>query len=179
MAVLLLASQNPGKLNEMRLLVAGLPFGVVGPLDLGIRDAPEETGHTFLENAVLKALALRRRLGPAHRRRRLGPVGRRPRRRARPLLEPVRRRGRHRLEPQSPASREAPRRAREGRAARFTSAVAAGEGRRGALRGRGEGGGAASRRSRGARAASATTPSSTTRPSGRPSARYPGKTRTA
>ena len=52
---LLLASQNPGKLNEMRLLAAGLPFRIVGPRDLGIEDSPEETGHTFLENAVLKA----------------------------------------------------------------------------------------------------------------------------
>lgn len=55
MADLLLASQNPGKLAEMRQLVAGLPFHVVGPRDLGILEAPEETGKTFHENAVLKA----------------------------------------------------------------------------------------------------------------------------
>src|SRR5437762_8389462 len=42
MADLLLASQNPGKLAEMRKLVAGLPFRVVGPRDLGITEAPEE-----------------------------------------------------------------------------------------------------------------------------------------
>jgi XTP/dITP diphosphohydrolase len=53
---LLLASQNPGKLAEMRQLVEGLPFRVVGPRDVGIFDAPEETGTTFLENARLKAL---------------------------------------------------------------------------------------------------------------------------
>jgi XTP/dITP diphosphohydrolase len=53
---LLLASQNPGKLNEMRQLVAGLPLRVVGPRDLGIHDAPDETGATFLENAAIKAL---------------------------------------------------------------------------------------------------------------------------
>jgi XTP/dITP diphosphohydrolase len=52
---LLLASQNPGKLSEMRTLVAGLPFHVVGPREIGITEAPEETGRTFLENAVLKA----------------------------------------------------------------------------------------------------------------------------
>ena len=52
---LLLASQNPGKLAEMRMLVEGLPFRVVGPLDIGIADAPEETGASFLENAALKA----------------------------------------------------------------------------------------------------------------------------
>jgi XTP/dITP diphosphohydrolase len=55
MADLLLASQNPGKLAEMRQLVAGLPFRVVGPREVGIMDAPEETGRTFLENAILKA----------------------------------------------------------------------------------------------------------------------------
>jgi XTP/dITP diphosphohydrolase len=55
MADLLLASQNPGKLAEMRQLVAGLPFHVVGPREIGIDEAPEETGKTFLANAVLKA----------------------------------------------------------------------------------------------------------------------------
>ena len=52
---LLLATQNPGKLAEMRLLAQGLPFRVLGPRELGIEDAPEETGTTFIENAVLKA----------------------------------------------------------------------------------------------------------------------------
>jgi XTP/dITP diphosphohydrolase len=55
-ADLLLASQNPGKLNEMRQLVEGLPLRVVGPRELGINEAPEETGTTFIENATLKAL---------------------------------------------------------------------------------------------------------------------------
>jgi XTP/dITP diphosphohydrolase len=55
-ADLLLASQNPGKLNEMRQLVEGLPLRVVGPRELGIEEAPEETGTTFVENATLKAL---------------------------------------------------------------------------------------------------------------------------
>jgi XTP/dITP diphosphohydrolase len=52
---LLLASQNPGKLAEMRMLAAGLPFRVVGARDIGIHEAPDETGQTFLENAILKA----------------------------------------------------------------------------------------------------------------------------
>jgi XTP/dITP diphosphohydrolase len=52
---LLLASQNPGKLQEMRQLVEGLPFRVVGPREVGIFDSPEETGTSYLENAVLKA----------------------------------------------------------------------------------------------------------------------------
>ena len=62
-ADLLLASQNPGKLREMRHLVAGLPFRVLGPRDVGLTEAPEETGSTFLENARLKALHYARRSG--------------------------------------------------------------------------------------------------------------------
>ena len=60
---LLLASMNPGKLAEMKELVVGLPFRVVGPVDVGIRDAPEETGTTFVENAILKARHYARRSG--------------------------------------------------------------------------------------------------------------------
>jgi XTP/dITP diphosphohydrolase len=60
---LLLASQNPGKLAEMKDLVAGLPFVVVSPADLGIHEAPEETGTTFIENAILKARHYARRSG--------------------------------------------------------------------------------------------------------------------
>ena len=60
---LLLASQNPGKLNEMRLLVEGLAFHVVGPREIGIWDAPEEDGRSFMENATLKALHYAKRSG--------------------------------------------------------------------------------------------------------------------
>jgi XTP/dITP diphosphohydrolase len=52
---ILLASQNPSKLAEMRHLVRGLPFQVIGPKDVGIHDAPDETGTTFAENAREKA----------------------------------------------------------------------------------------------------------------------------
>jgi XTP/dITP diphosphohydrolase len=60
---LLLASQNPGKLAEMRELVRGLPFRVVSPGDFGIHEAPEETGVSFIENAILKARHYARRSG--------------------------------------------------------------------------------------------------------------------
>ena len=60
---LLLASQNVGKLGEMRLLVEGLPYRVLGPREIGILDSPEETGTSFLENATLKALHYARRSG--------------------------------------------------------------------------------------------------------------------
>lgn len=63
MSELLIASQNPGKLNEMRLLVEGMPFRVVGPRELGLLEAPDETGTTFRENAAIKALAYARLSG--------------------------------------------------------------------------------------------------------------------
>ncbi|MGE0454424.1 MAG: RdgB/HAM1 family non-canonical purine NTP pyrophosphatase [Vicinamibacteria bacterium] len=52
---LLLASQNPGKLAEMRVLLEGLPFVVRGPRELGILESPDETGSSFAENAAQKA----------------------------------------------------------------------------------------------------------------------------
>jgi XTP/dITP diphosphohydrolase len=60
---ILLASQNPGKTAEMRQLLAGLPFDVLRPADLGINEAPEETGTTFIENARLKARHYARKSG--------------------------------------------------------------------------------------------------------------------
>jgi XTP/dITP diphosphohydrolase len=60
---LLLASQNAGKLAEMRVLVAGLPFRILGPRDVGIEESPEETGTTFIENAILKARYYSKRSG--------------------------------------------------------------------------------------------------------------------
>src|SRR5258708_10258745 len=40
----------------MRQLLQDLPFRVLSPTELGIREAPEETGSSFMENAILKAL---------------------------------------------------------------------------------------------------------------------------
>jgi XTP/dITP diphosphohydrolase len=39
----------------MRQLLAGMPYRVLGPADVGLHGVPEETGTTFLENAILKA----------------------------------------------------------------------------------------------------------------------------
>jgi len=52
---LLLGSSNHGKLREMRQLLAGMPYRVLGPAEVGLRRAPDETGTTFIENAILKA----------------------------------------------------------------------------------------------------------------------------
>jgi XTP/dITP diphosphohydrolase len=53
---LLFGSTNPGKLRELRRLVAGLPVRVLSPDELG-RPLPEveEGGETFEENAAKKA----------------------------------------------------------------------------------------------------------------------------
>ena len=51
---LIIATGNPGKLREFQALLAGLPFDPVSQASVGVR-APEETGTTFLSNALLKA----------------------------------------------------------------------------------------------------------------------------
>jgi XTP/dITP diphosphohydrolase len=51
---LVIATGNSGKLREFRDLLAGLPFAITAQGDLGIPSA-EETGSTFLDNALLKA----------------------------------------------------------------------------------------------------------------------------
>jgi XTP/dITP diphosphohydrolase len=51
---IVLASSNAGKLAEMRMILAGLDIDLVPQSDLGIDDA-DETGKTFVENALLKA----------------------------------------------------------------------------------------------------------------------------
>ena len=61
---LFFGTTNPGKLRELRRLVAGLPVRVVSPDDLG-RPVPdvEEDGATFAENAAKKAIAFARVAG--------------------------------------------------------------------------------------------------------------------
>jgi XTP/dITP diphosphohydrolase len=64
---LLLATANPGKLRELRAILAGLPVDLVGLEEVPPGGAPDpgrgrppevaETGATFLENALLKARA--------------------------------------------------------------------------------------------------------------------------
>lgn len=52
---LLIATTNPGKLDEIRRFLSDLPVELVSLKDVGITDAVEETGTTFEENAILKA----------------------------------------------------------------------------------------------------------------------------
>jgi XTP/dITP diphosphohydrolase len=54
---LLVASNNPGKLFEVRRLLADLPFELVTPRELGLAIEVAEDGATYNENARLKAIA--------------------------------------------------------------------------------------------------------------------------
>ncbi|MDX6613234.1 MAG: XTP/dITP diphosphohydrolase [Blastocatellia bacterium] len=51
---LLIATKNPGKVLEVSLLLADLPFTLRSLVDFNIKTV-EETGKTFAENAALKA----------------------------------------------------------------------------------------------------------------------------
>jgi XTP/dITP diphosphohydrolase len=51
---LVVATANPGKLREFRALLAGLPFDLSSLAELKLPSA-DETGASFLENALLKA----------------------------------------------------------------------------------------------------------------------------
>ena len=52
---LLIATTNPAKLSEYRLLLAHYPLRLVSLRELGIDREAAETGATFAENALLKA----------------------------------------------------------------------------------------------------------------------------
>lgn len=61
---IVLATQNPGKIAELRQLLAETGFAVLGLADLGeTPPEPEETGSTFLANATIKAVAYARATG--------------------------------------------------------------------------------------------------------------------
>ena len=58
---LLLGSSNPGKQREMQALLGNLPLRLLRQEDLGQPIAVVETGHTYAENASLKAVTLAQR----------------------------------------------------------------------------------------------------------------------
>ncbi len=59
---IVLASSNPGKVREINQMLAGLLLSVVPQSDFKVNDA-EETGLTFIENALLKARNATRHTG--------------------------------------------------------------------------------------------------------------------
>ena len=60
---LLIATTNPGKIREIKGILAGAPVTLVTLEDFRAVPEPEETGQTFAENARLKALYYAGRLG--------------------------------------------------------------------------------------------------------------------
>ncbi|MEW5733391.1 MAG: XTP/dITP diphosphatase [Thermodesulfobacteriota bacterium] len=61
--VLVVATRNPGKAREVRELLSGNGIAVKGLSDFPEFPDPEETGHSFEENAFLKAQLTARTLG--------------------------------------------------------------------------------------------------------------------
>ena len=57
-----LASSNPGKLAEIRKILASTGLSIQPQQDLGVQD-PAETGSTFVENAIIKARHASRETG--------------------------------------------------------------------------------------------------------------------
>lgn len=60
---LLVATTNPGKLREVRSLLAGSPVELITLRDLDPIEEPDESGETFEANARLKALHYAERSG--------------------------------------------------------------------------------------------------------------------
>ena len=60
---LLIATTNPGKIVEIRALLAGLPLICLEPESLGVDLKVAETGETYQENAEIKAAAYLRETG--------------------------------------------------------------------------------------------------------------------
>jgi XTP/dITP diphosphohydrolase len=60
---LLLATENPGKVIELRALLANFQFDIFTPKNLGIRLEVSENGSSYAENAGIKALAYARESG--------------------------------------------------------------------------------------------------------------------
>lgn len=59
---LVLASHNPGKLAELRQMLAGLPIRLRSAAEFGV-SAPDEPACTFVENALIKARHVARLTG--------------------------------------------------------------------------------------------------------------------
>jgi XTP/dITP diphosphohydrolase len=63
MIKLLIATNNPGKMQEYQEILSGLPVILTTPAAEGLTLDPDETGHTFEENAIIKAQAFGRASG--------------------------------------------------------------------------------------------------------------------
>ncbi len=55
MKKILIASNNAGKISEFKTLFSSLGINIISLKEAGIDSDPDETGLTFIENAILKA----------------------------------------------------------------------------------------------------------------------------
>jgi len=60
---LLIATNNPGKLKEIKNVLDGLAITLVSPAEVGLKLEIEEDGTTYAENAIKKATAFARASG--------------------------------------------------------------------------------------------------------------------
>ena len=60
---IVVATNNPGKLEELREIAQDWPVRLVGPQELGLVPDALETGSSFDENALIKARSLHRQAG--------------------------------------------------------------------------------------------------------------------
>ena len=64
MPTLLLATANPHKVEELKAILAEFPLDIISLSDLPTPTRePAETGHTFVDNATIKALSYARQTG--------------------------------------------------------------------------------------------------------------------
>lgn len=60
---ILIATNNPGKLREIKELLKSLPIKIIAPRDLEISIEVDEDGKTYFENAYKKAIAYQKASG--------------------------------------------------------------------------------------------------------------------
>ncbi len=60
---ILAATNNPGKLKELKEILEPMGFIVISAKEAGLHFEPEENGSTFEENAVIKAVAFMKAAG--------------------------------------------------------------------------------------------------------------------
>lgn len=63
MRILLIASNNTGKIKEIKEILRGIPFEIKSLIDIRFDMDVEETGKTFAENAILKAKTIGEKTG--------------------------------------------------------------------------------------------------------------------
>ncbi len=56
--VIIVATNNRGKLTEIKAFLEGYPYVIKGLSEIGFHSDIEENGKTFLENSLIKALAI-------------------------------------------------------------------------------------------------------------------------